>query len=200
MDPDHSSGQPTDYLQEEYSYVEELRAELFSLWSIEILVADGVIDERVAQAVYDTMLLAMLRSLKYDPVQAHNQARNLMFHRFERDGALTRVDEAGRTRFIFDRPTARAAVTELLKTVADLRAAGDKPGAVRLRNEYIYPDPLKPEIQARTAHLPVGAGLLFPRLKMVDDRYLPELVYPEAFSEQPKFNLELASTDLGGAS
>jgi len=38
----------------------------------------------------------------------------------------------------------------------------------------------------------VGAGLLFPRLRLHDGRYLPELVYPGAFSDQPKFNLELA--------
>jgi len=192
MDPDHMSGQPTDYLQEEYSYVEELRAELFSLWALEILVDDGLIDEHMAQAAYDSMLLAMLRSLKFDPAQAHNKARNLMFHSFERDGVLGRVEEAGRTRFSLDRLQARGAVAELLKTVADLRAAGDKAGAIQLRTENIYPDPLRPEFEARTAHHPVGAGLLFPRLRLHDGRYLPELVYPGAFSDQPKFNLELA--------
>lgn len=192
MDPDHTTGQPTDYLQEEYSFIEELRAELFSLWALEILVDARLIDGQMAQAAYDSMLLAMLRSLKFDPVQAHNKARNLMFHRFARDGVLGRVDEAGRTRFAFDRLQARGSVAALLRTVADLRASGDKPGATQLRTDNVYPDPLRPEIEARTAHLPVGAGLLFPRLKTHDGRFIPELVYPRAFSDQPKFNLELA--------
>ncbi len=198
MDPDHMTGQPKDYLQEEYSFIEELRAELFALWSLEILASDGLIDERMAQATYDTMLLAMLRSLKFDPVQAHNKARNLMFHRFGRDGVLGRVEEAGRTRFTFDRHQARPAVAQLLKQVADLRAAGDKSGAIRLRTELIFPDPLKPEIEARMAHIPVGAGFLFPRLKKQEGRFLPELVYPGAFSDQPKFGLELAQAQSPG--
>jgi hypothetical protein len=194
MDPDHSTGQPTDYLQEEYSTIEELRAELFALWSLEILVDEGLVDETTAQAAYDSMLLALLRSLKFDPVQAHNKARNLMFHRFERDGVLGRVEEGERTRFIFQRQEARSAVSRLLKQVADLRAAGDKAEATKLRRELVFPDPLKPEIEARMAQFPVGAGFLFPRLKSQDGRYLPELVYPDAFSDQAKFNLELPQT------
>jgi len=193
MDPGHQTGQPTDYLQEEYSFAEELRAELFSLWALEILVADGLVDERMAQAAYSAMLLVMIRSLKYDPVQAHNRARNLMFHRFERDGVLGRVEEAGWARFTFDRIAARTVVAELLRTVADLRSAGDKAGVSRLRTEYVFVDPMKAELEQRTAQFPVGAGLLFPRLKVQDGRYLPELVYPEAFSDQPKFNLDLRS-------
>jgi hypothetical protein len=191
MDPDHTTGQPTDYLQEEYSYIEELRAELFALWSLEILVDEGLIQGTTAQAAYDTMLLAMLRGLKFDPVQAHTQARNLMFHRFERDGVLGRVEEAERTRFTFERLHARAAVANLLRQVADLRAAGDKQAAIRLRTELIFPDPLKPEIETRMAQFPVGAGFIFPRLKEQEGRYLPELVYPASFSDQPKFNLDL---------
>lgn len=85
----------------------------------------------------------------------------------------------------------RQTVIEMLRTIADLRAVGDKPGAVRFRQQYVYTDSLKPEIEARTADLPQGTGLVFPRLKMVNGRYQREWVYPVRFEDQPKFAFEL---------
>ena len=85
----------------------------------------------------------------------------------------------------------RLTVIEMLRTIADLRAAGDKPGAIRFREQYAYTDPLKPEIESRTADLPQGTGLVFPRLKNVDGRYLRQWVYPDRFEDQPKFAFEL---------
>jgi hypothetical protein len=63
----------------------------------------------------------------------------------------------------------------------------------RLRQRYVYTDDLKPEIEARTADLPLGTGLVFPRLKQAGGRYLREWVYPERFEDQPKFAYELLS-------
>ncbi|HEB83815.1 MAG TPA: hypothetical protein ENI92_02310, partial [Bacteroidetes bacterium] len=80
MDPDHAEGQPKDYHEEEYSYLEETRAELFGLWALDLLLEEGVIDAETARACYDGMLVTMISSMKFDPVQAHNKARNGMFH------------------------------------------------------------------------------------------------------------------------
>jgi hypothetical protein len=47
----------------------------------------------------------------------------------------------------------RLTVIEMLRTIADLRAAGDKPGAIG-REQYVYTDPLNSEIEVPTADLP----------------------------------------------
>ena len=139
MDPAHAEGQPRDYLQEEYSWLEETRAELFGLWALRPLTEAGVFDPAVEQAGYDGMLLTMLGALKYEPLQAHVRARNAIFHYAEAQGALRRVTEDGQLRFEVVPEKMRLTVIEMLRTIADLRAAGDKPGAVRFREEYVSP-------------------------------------------------------------
>ncbi len=191
MDPAHLEGQPRDFLQEEYSWLEETRAELFGLWALRPLTDAGVLRPEVEQAGYDGMLLTMIGALKYEPLQAHVRARNAIFHYAEAQGALRRVTEDGQLRFEVVLDKMGQTVTEMLGTIADLRAAGDKPGAVRFRQEHVFTDPLKPEIEARTADLPQGTGLVFPRLKKVNGRYLREWVYPDRFEDQPKFAIEL---------
>ena len=191
MDPEHAQGEPRDYLQEEYSWMEEARAELFGLWALGPMVEAGAFDPAVEQAGFDGMLLTMLASLKYDPQQAHVSARNAIFHYFEERGVIQRVTEAGLLRFEIPLEPARKAAADLLRTVADLRASGDKQGAAALRQKYVYTDPLKPEVEARTADLPLGTGLIFPRLKQADGRYLREWVHPQRFEDQAKFSYEL---------
>jgi hypothetical protein len=191
MDPEHAQGQPRDYLQEEYSWMEEARAELFGLWALQPMVAAGVIDPALEQAGFDGMLLTLLGSLKYDPRQAHTSARNAIFHYFEEQGAIRRVTEDGQERFEIPLGPARQATAALLRTIGDLRAAGDKQGVSRLRQEVVYTDALKPEIEARTADLPVGTGLVFPRLKQAGGRFLREWDHPPRFEDQPKFSYPL---------
>jgi len=193
MDPDHPQGQPRNYLQEEYSWLEEAHAELFGLWALRPLVEVGVFEAPMEQAGFDGMLLTLLGALKFEPEQAHVSARNAIFHYSEEQGGIRRVTEAGQVRFEILLDPGRRAAADLLRTIADVRTAGNKQGAARLRQRYIYTDDLKPEIEARTADLPLGAGLVFPRLKQAGGRYLREWVYPEGFEDQPKFAYELLS-------
>lgn len=189
--PEASKGQPSGYLEDEYSWLEETRAELFGLFALDLLLKEKVIDEATARACYDGMLLSMVMSLKFDPVQAHTKARNGMFHAFEADGVIRRVEEDGKTRFELDHDKAPEEVLKLLKQIADLKATGDKKGAIALREKTVYSDELKAEIDERTADFPLGRGLVFPQLKKVDGKYTGEVEYPEKFSDQDKFSLNL---------
>ncbi len=190
--PEHAGKNPNQLIEEEYSYLEESRAELFGLWSLRELVKDGVIDELKARACYDGMLISMIMSLKFDPVQAHNKARNGMFHWFEEKGIIKRVEEDGKTRFAFDHDRAHDAVHEMLGVIGDIKATGDKQAAIKLRETYVYTDDFKAEVEQRTSDFPLGRGLIFPRLKKdADGNYLRELEYADSFSDQVKFCKEL---------
>jgi Peptidase family M49 len=186
-----AQGQPSNYLEEEYSYLEETRAELFGLFSLNKLVEDEIIDRTMAKACYNGMLISMIMSMKFDPVQAHNKARNGMFHYFEKEGVIGRVEEDGKTKFVIDHANAHEIVCEMIANVANIKAAGSKEHAINLREETVFIDPLKEEIENRTSDFPLGRGLIFPRLKKDGDKYLAELEYPESFNDQVKFNLEL---------
>jgi hypothetical protein len=108
---------------------------------------------------------------------------------------VRQVEEGGKRRFVLDHAHAHDAVAEMLKMVGDLRSTGDKVGSATLRERLAFTDPLKDEIERRTADLPLGLGLIFPRLKMADGRYTRELVYPERFEQQPKFGYEVPESE-----
>jgi len=187
MAPDHRSGQPSDYLKAEYSGLEEARAELFGLWATRLLVDDGVITARQEEACFDSMLLTMLSALRFEPVQAHTKARNAIFHYFEEFGAIERVEQDGRTRFSVQYEKAHNAAAAMLKLVADLRSTGDYEGTVAWREQYIYTDPMRPELEQRTLDFPLGRGLIFPTLKKEGEAYTGDIEYPERFSLQDRF-------------
>jgi hypothetical protein len=191
MDPDHRQGQPSDYLEEEYSYLEELRAELFGMWAFDTLVQHKLADQELADAALVLMLATLLGSLRFDPEQAHNKARNAMFHWFSEQEMIRRLDSAEGVRFEFDMPAVRSGVTRLLAQIGNIRAAGDKDAAADFRQRYVHTDPLKEEIKRRTSHMPVGGGILFPSLRKQDGRYTGELSYPAGFSQQALCNLQL---------
>ncbi|MEJ2012733.1 MAG: hypothetical protein P8X64_11005 [Anaerolineales bacterium] len=191
MDPDHRQGQPSDYLEAEYSYLEELRAELFGLWAIETLVQHTIIDRELADASLVVMLGTLLSSLRFDPEQAHNKARNAMFHWFSQQEMIRRIESPEGVRFEFDMSTVRKGVTRLLAEIGNIRAAGDKDAAAEFRQRYVFTDPLKDEIKRRTSHMPVGGGILFPSLAKQDGRYTGELSYPAGFSQQALCSLQL---------
>jgi hypothetical protein len=193
MDPQHREKQPREYLEVEYSGLEETRAELFGLWAMPLLVREGVIEEAAMHAAYNAMLMAMITSLKFEPKQAHNKARNMMWHYFFEKGAVSVSEEEGRTRYETNLSKIHGVTTEMLRDVANTKASGSKELAQQFREKWCYDDELRPEIESRTKDFPLGRGLIFPKLKTDGERFLPELVYPKSFSKQEKFERELLS-------
>ena len=187
MDADHMVGQPSDYLKAEYAALEEARAELFGLWSVKLLVEDGVISHQQAEACYASMLVTMLSALRFEPVQAHTKARNAIFHYFDDHGLIERVDQDGHTHFAIRHENAHAIVSEMLKLVGDLRSTGDYEGTVAWREKYIFTDPMKKDLEERTLAFPLGRGLIFPIQKKEAGSYLGDVEYPHSFGLQSKF-------------
>jgi len=188
QDPDHP-GQPSAYLKEEYSPLEEARAELFSMWSAQSAVQAGIISQETADAGQYSMLLSMINSLKFEASQAHNIARNVIFHFLQKEEGIQTVSEEGKSKLSLDLSRLHSLVEELLGRIGNIKAAGDRAAAIALRREFCFEDPMRPEIESRTASIPLGTGLIFPELKEKDGTFLRDLVYPE-FIRQAKFNRE----------
>ena len=193
MDPQHREKQPREYLEVEYSGLEETRAELFGLWAMPLLVREGDIEEATMNAAYNAMLMAMVTSLKFEPKQAHNKARNMMWHFFLEKGGISVSEEDGRTRYETNLAKIHEVTTEMLRDVANTKASGLKEKAQQFRKKWCYDDKLRPEIESRTKEFPLGRGLIFPKLKRDGERFVPALVYPKSFSQQEKFERDLLS-------
>jgi hypothetical protein len=192
LDPEHQGKQARDYLEAEYSPLEEARAELFGMFAMSRLAKDGTITEKTAVSGHYSMLVSMVQGLRFVPEQAHVKARNLMYHFFRNNGGVVEVMEDGTRKFDFNLKILDEQVAGLLGQLGNIKAAGAKDKAAALREKLCFTDPLRDEVQERTNKFPLGRGLIFPRLKTSGDKYLAELEYPADFNNQPKFKAELA--------
>jgi hypothetical protein len=191
MDPEHAGKQARDYLEAEYSPLEEARAELFGMMAMTRLAKKGVMSEKTAIAGHYGMVISMVNGLKFEPVQAHVKARNIMLHYFMQNGGLETVEEDGKKKFQLNLKTIDGLVEKLLGEIGNIKAAGNKDGAAALREKYCFTDPMRPEIEKRTAEFPLGRGLIFPTIQKVGNKYMAKLEYPSDFTAQPKFNYNL---------
>ena len=176
-DPKHCFGK-------EYTRMEEARAELFSMWALPILVEKGIINQTQEIAGYYSMVFAMIRSLQEAP-HDHAGSRNMMFNYFIEKGALVEREEDGKLKYGVNAEIMRAAVTEMLKTIANIRATGDKEGLEKFKSQYLS-EARKGEFEKRLEAMPQGRLLIFPTIKMNGDRYTRDLAYPLTFMEQTR--------------
>jgi hypothetical protein len=201
LDADHPKN-PQYYFEDEYNSLEETRAELFGMWAADRLEEWGVLDADVVTASHYSMLASLINTLSFVPDQAHNKARNMMFHFFKENGAIV-VEPAGgdiegrskKTAFSLDWEKLGQTVEKMLVLVGNIKSAGDKKAATRLREQYCFVDPLKDEIEERTKHIPLGRALIFPKLKTGSGKTEGggtglELQYPSDFTEQKKFKMK----------
>lgn len=186
QDPEHPQ-QPSVYLKDEYSILEETRAELFGMWASEQAVKAGIISQHVADACQFSMVISMVNALKFKAEQAHNIARNMIFHFLKEKAVLRLIDEEGKIKINLELPSALDAVEQMLAMVGDIKSSGDREAAVQLREKYCFEDPLKAEIEARTQKIPLGTGIIFPVLKNSEGGFIREVDYPE-FTQQAKFS------------
>lgn len=186
QDPDHPQ-QPSVYLKDEYSILEETRAELFGMWAGNQAVQAGIISQRVSDAGQFSMVISMINALKFKAEQAHNIARNMIFHYLKEQDALRIVQEDGKSKVDLDLSKTFQAVADMLGRVGDIKSSGDRDAAIQLRRQYCFEDPLKAEIEQRTQKIPLGTGIVFPVLKSSEGSFIREIEYPE-FTQQPKFS------------
>jgi hypothetical protein len=191
MDPDHQGKQARDYLEAEYSPLEEARAELFGMFAMPRLAKQGIISEKTATAGHYGMVISMINGLKFIPEQAHVKARNIMWHYLTSNGGIEEVTEDGKKKFQINLQHIDRIVEQLLGDIGNIKSAGAKDKAVALREKYCFTDPMRPDVEKRTTDFPLGRGLIFPTIKRDGDHYTSELEYPANFTDQPKFNVEL---------
>jgi len=187
MSPELVGKEPRELLEAEYSPLEEARAELFGMWAMPQMAREGLFSMKTAEAGHYGMVISMVGGLRFEPAQAHVKARNLMWHYFVQNGGVEEVVEGGKKKFRLKITRIDQLVAELLGTIGNIKAAGDKAGAAKLRETYCFTDPMRDDVEKRMEPFPLGRGLLFPRIKREGERYIHALEYPESFSAQPRY-------------
>lgn len=160
---------------EDYTVLEEARAETFALWALNYLREKDLVSDEQEKTGYYNMLQSMIASLPYPPKE-HAGSRNLMLHYFLEAGAI----EEKEGKFLVHVKKIRESATELLGQLGDIRSEGRVEDFKELKR-YIKTD-RKEEFEERFAKIPRGRIIIFPKIVGKDDDFVLE--YPEHFREQ----------------
>lgn len=153
-------GDPRDYLLENYSTLEELRAELCALYHIfnEKLLSKGILTEKDARGAYLSYALGYLTQLrryeKEDMIhEDHERATSVIVRYLLEKGSCVFYKKSNKTYIkVVDNGLMRKHVGELLSEVMRIKAEGDYAAGKALVEKYgIYFDlKLRDEIVARS--------------------------------------------------
>jgi dipeptidyl-peptidase-3 len=183
---EHLQGNPQGVLKEQYSALEESRADLVALYFVpnRKLVELGLVEEddheEIVRAEYEgyarNALVQLRRMREGSQIEEdHMRNRQMVVHwLMENSRAIERRRRDGKTYYVVvDIKAFQVGVGQLLSEVQRIKAEGDYEAAKALFETYgVHFDPaLRDEIVARVdrLHMPSYTGFVQPRLDAVRD-------------------------------
>lgn len=128
-------------LQEQYSWLEEAKADVLGLYMIAKLVEKGELEGDI-NSYYTTYMAGILRSVRFGAASAHGKANMLSFNFLLEHGAFEKTKE-GRYRVNYTK--FRDAINDLGALILMLQGNGDKAGVEALLKEKGL---IRPELKA----------------------------------------------------
>ncbi len=118
-------------LKEQYSWLEEGKADVLGLYMVTGLLEKGELTGDIKE-FYTTFMAGILRSVRFGASSAHGKANMQCFNFFQEKGAFVRTS-AGTYKVDFDK--FRLAMNELSKQIITLQGDGNYAAAVKLQKE-----------------------------------------------------------------
>lgn len=129
----NGKGTVREALMEQYSALEEGKADVLGLYMVTRLRELGEIDEGELMDNYVTFMAGIFRSVRFGASSAHGKANMLRFNYFMELGAFERNATTGTYRVVPDRMA--EAVRSLSTLILTLQGEGDRDGVIRLMEE-----------------------------------------------------------------
>lgn len=171
--------EPRKVFLENYSLLEEARAELFSLWVLPSMRNKNIITSDEKTIGYYDMLSSMLESSTFE-LNNHSGSRVMMLNYFIEDKVVYRKGE----KFIIDENRIHNSVSTMMRTIADYRATGDTKSFDEFRNKYLKNN-FYDEIVYKTKDMYAGIGLLTPQIEFDEKgNATGGLIYPNNIFEK----------------
>src|SRR4029078_4325796 len=82
-------------LKEQYSAIEEAKADISGLWALQQLVDKGVIDRGLERTMYTTSLASVFRSVRFGTTEAHGKGVAMQFNYLTDEGAIRYDEKSG---------------------------------------------------------------------------------------------------------
>ena len=145
-------GTVREALGNQYSAIEEAKADVLGLYLVTKLAEMGVYDKTDIVDNYVTFMAGIFRSVRFGAASAHGKANMLTFNYFQNEGAFTR-NEDGLYAIDFDKM--KVAVEKLAGDILQCQGNGDYEAAKAWLGELSL---IKPELQADLDRVN-GAGI-----------------------------------------
>jgi hypothetical protein len=128
-------------LQDNYSALEEAKADISGLWALQQLVNRGVVEKPLEQSMYVTYLASTFRSLRFGLAEAHGKGVALQVNWLLDHGGF-KVEADGR--FSVVPAKIQEAVRSLTQEILSIQATGD---GARARALLVRMGVLRPEVK-----------------------------------------------------
>jgi hypothetical protein len=124
-------GTVREALQEQYSWLEEGKADILGLYMVTGLLKKGELSGNL-QDYYTTYMAGLLRSVRFGAASAHGKANMQCFNFFQEKGAFERSND-GRYKVNFDK--FEQAMNALSALILELQGNGDKAAVAKALSE-----------------------------------------------------------------
>jgi hypothetical protein len=124
-------GYVREALQEQYSWLEEGKADILGLYMVSSLLKKGELEGDIKD-YYTTFMAGILRSVRFGAGEAHGKANMLCFNFFNSKGAFERTPE-GTYKVNYEK--FESAMNELTNKILVLQGNGDKAAVEKVQKE-----------------------------------------------------------------
>jgi hypothetical protein len=139
-------------LEQNYSALEEAKADISGLFAMQRLVDKGVLDKAFEQTMYTTFLASSFRSIRFGLAEAHGRGIALQLNYLLDKGAY-KVAKDGT--FSVDSARVKDAVKALTAEIMTVQATGDKAKAAAWMKKMAVVRPEVQKVLTRLADVPV---------------------------------------------
>lgn len=150
----NGKGMVREALGEEYSALEEGKADILGLYMVTQLKEQGVLEEGELMDYYVTFLAGIFRSVRFGASSAHGKANMLRFNYFNQQEAFTRAKDGA---YSVNIEKMKDAIAGLSAKILKLQGDGDKAGVLALmRKDGTVSEALQIDLdRLTTADIPV---------------------------------------------
>jgi len=118
-------------LQEQYSWLEEAKADILGLYMVSSLLKKGELEGDIKD-YYTTFMAGILRSVRFGAGEAHGKANMLCFNFFNSKGAFER-NSSGTYKVNYEKFA--SAMNDLSREILTLQGNGDKAAVEKVQKE-----------------------------------------------------------------
>ncbi len=150
-------------LKDQYSAIEEAKADVTGLWALQFLIDKGVVEKQMQRTLYTTYLASMFRSVRFGLTESHARGVALQFNYYTDEGAIKFDERTGK--FSIDNEKIREAVRKLTRELLTIEAEGSYTKAKAMLDKYSV---IRPEMKGaleRLKDVPVDIEPIFPLAK-----------------------------------